>query len=1054
MPIKVPHAVVGRTQPSSQALVAPGVRGVRPAAFGAAIGAGLGLLADVARDRHDKSERFTAVRGLSNHGLDLSKQLAKMKRTTDPSAENFFDMANAASLKIQQDFLLDVPAALKDEFHQRAETLRVAAMQDAFTFEYTQKDEYYRVGLDKAFEASREAIRLDPSEDNLLAQIDSLTEATAATDLAEIEQAETLRRFTWELKAQQLGKAVENEQLAFSARSGNLITVESGGSPTAFNPWGFAGTYQFGAPQLTTLGLYKPGPNEDVTPESWNKSPKDAPGKWSGTFNIPGFPEVKTLQDFLQNPAAQNASFDIHEQNIEDFIDKNNLGRFEGETILGTVITRQGMHNVAHLGGNGGLRTFLTSGGSTNEADRLGTRWSDYMGLGTSGGKFNSQVAQRSLYDDLPHALKKTALDTADTEARRRATAQNVAIFREAMDAASIDYDNPELLEAARTSAEASARGQIAILGGTMAEQNSAGELARSKILEQAIKAALEDEDSTLANQIFGDNKSLMDGQSRVRVTPLLKKQNLDKRAQDLSDKAEAESDGDSRKAVEIIQQTEEQALEDEALRRYMASFQRNLAFIGADKAAQEVLIDEAAVDLVDIFATDIGPPSKTRQKILDVIPTGPLQDEVMSAMEKRWALNKKLADQDLPLQAQTKLEEILATTDNKSDALAKTFAEVKDPAILSLVIAGLDARYDFSEQEEAKLKDEVALLLVQQLERENPDATELELREGVLTSTTAEHADVIDKALQLIREKGAAQKAANARAHREALVTIYDEIEKGEAPAAIKAAFPELWAELTTDANDLERVYKLADFLRERRQFAEVSDGVSLDRFRKLTDQGRALEDMRNWKTVLTEPEHTTATGLFDRSVRVMEAAGSERAAFNAGNTALQEFYPQGVSKNTPTYVNRLNETRSDMQRYILDYMEQNDGRTPSGDLIRTEAARLMTTVEIPGTGFPQFWDADVKAFQSETLTPLERERAIIDVEDIPRFIADSIDSAALTYADTVGIDVEVTDDKIRSQLAGALALNDIERFSSILLGPDWREKRKEHNRIVRTTR
>lgn len=89
----------------------------------------------------------------------------------------------------------------------------------------------------------------------------------------------------------------------------SLASSESGNNPAVVNSAGYSGTFQFGAPRLADLGLYQPAKNENL----------DA-NQWSGTFNIPGFPDVKTHQDFLNNQQAQNAAFHAHIDNIDHAI--------------------------------------------------------------------------------------------------------------------------------------------------------------------------------------------------------------------------------------------------------------------------------------------------------------------------------------------------------------------------------------------------------------------------------------------------------------------------------------------------------------------------------------------------------------------------------------------------------------------------------------------------------------------------------------------------------------------------------------------------------------
>lgn len=156
-----------------------------------------------------------------------------------------------------------------------------------------------------------------------------------------------------------------------------LINRESSGNPTVVNTLGYAGLYQFGAPRLQTLGLYTPGAGENL--QSWSKTARSTPGKWSGTFNIPGHENVRTLQDFLANPEAQRTAFRLHTEQMDREIAANGFDRYIGQTVQGVPITREAIHAMLHLGGVGGARGFLT--GTGNAPDAYGTRVRDYAAM-------------------------------------------------------------------------------------------------------------------------------------------------------------------------------------------------------------------------------------------------------------------------------------------------------------------------------------------------------------------------------------------------------------------------------------------------------------------------------------------------------------------------------------------------------------------------------------------------------------------------------------------------------------------------------------------------
>lgn len=159
-----------------------------------------------------------------------------------------------------------------------------------------------------------------------------------------------------------------------------IAQAESGGRPDAVNQFGYAGRYQFGAPRLADLGLYRPGAGENLA--EWSKSGRDTPGKWSGEFQIPGFPQVKTLQDFLANPQAQEAVMQAQAQRASQEIDARGLDRYIGQTVGGTVVTRPGLQAMIHLGGPGSAQAYLESGGQTNPADANGKTVGDYLKMG------------------------------------------------------------------------------------------------------------------------------------------------------------------------------------------------------------------------------------------------------------------------------------------------------------------------------------------------------------------------------------------------------------------------------------------------------------------------------------------------------------------------------------------------------------------------------------------------------------------------------------------------------------------------------------------------
>lgn len=188
------------------------------------------------------------------------------------------------------------------------------------------------------------------------------------------------------------------------------------GTWTSVNSGGYAGAYQFGAPRLAELGLYSPGEGESLDGWGGQGGGRRSQNAWSGRFNIPGFPEVRTLQDFLRNPDAQNAAFQLHVADIDRVIDS---------TPGAEAFSRDGLRAVAHLGGPGGLRRFVETGGQHNPGDANGTTLMSYYtrfagsdappGLsGVRGGTAPQSAQQGTRPPPLP---SDAAFPPADTQA-------------------------------------------------------------------------------------------------------------------------------------------------------------------------------------------------------------------------------------------------------------------------------------------------------------------------------------------------------------------------------------------------------------------------------------------------------------------------------------------------------------------------------------------------------------------------------------------------------------------------------------------------------------
>jgi hypothetical protein len=142
-----------------------------------------------------------------------------------------------------------------------------------------------------------------------------------------------------------------------------LAQRESGGNYGISNDLGYLGKYQFGEAALADLGLYVDDNYRD--------------NDWGGTWTLPG---VSSRDTFLQNPQAQEEAFSRHTARLENQIRAAGLDQLIGQTVDGVPITMGGLISAAHLGGFGGLRSWLRGG--RNARDANGTSLLDYMRMG------------------------------------------------------------------------------------------------------------------------------------------------------------------------------------------------------------------------------------------------------------------------------------------------------------------------------------------------------------------------------------------------------------------------------------------------------------------------------------------------------------------------------------------------------------------------------------------------------------------------------------------------------------------------------------------------
>jgi hypothetical protein len=144
----------------------------------------------------------------------------------------------------------------------------------------------------------------------------------------------------------------------------DLGARESGGNYKAFNKYGYAGKYQMGEAALVDAGYYK-------------KSSRKYNNDWSGEFT--GRDGVKTLQEFLNNPTAQENAQIVFKKKQWSYLRAVGADKYSGQIINGYKITNSGLLAGAHLKGAGSVIEYLKSGGKTVGKDAFGTSVESYI---------------------------------------------------------------------------------------------------------------------------------------------------------------------------------------------------------------------------------------------------------------------------------------------------------------------------------------------------------------------------------------------------------------------------------------------------------------------------------------------------------------------------------------------------------------------------------------------------------------------------------------------------------------------------------------------------
>ena len=139
---------------------------------------------------------------------------------------------------------------------------------------------------------------------------------------------------------------------------------ESSGNYKAKNKLGYIGKYQMGETAMIDAGYYK-------------KSSGNYNNDWSGEFT--GKDGVYSVEDFLNNPAAQENAQNIYKKLQWGYLKNDGAAKYLGQNIGGITITQSALLGGAHLGGQGHVINYLRSGGKDDFKDDNGVHISEYM---------------------------------------------------------------------------------------------------------------------------------------------------------------------------------------------------------------------------------------------------------------------------------------------------------------------------------------------------------------------------------------------------------------------------------------------------------------------------------------------------------------------------------------------------------------------------------------------------------------------------------------------------------------------------------------------------
>lgn len=234
------------------------VQGSGPAAFGAAVGQGLSSLGanlssidaeleakrkaeeEKAKAQEKQMQRFTALRNMSDHEVDLSQKIDEVKKTAAPNGMGYRKNVDELLTKAENDFITTLPLDLQPEFKARYGTLREKQLGAAAAEETRLQTDFYVKGVND--EQNRALVTIKAAPDQYEAVKGRLFEAIDATGLSDVQKADLRRKAETNIASVKYGIEKENNRIAklntdpndsIDALVERMVQVESGGDPNA-----------------------------------------------------------------------------------------------------------------------------------------------------------------------------------------------------------------------------------------------------------------------------------------------------------------------------------------------------------------------------------------------------------------------------------------------------------------------------------------------------------------------------------------------------------------------------------------------------------------------------------------------------------------------------------------------------------------------------------------------------------------------------------------------------------------------------------------------------